>query len=91
MKNKKYQKGKGKTILEKINDNGILNKDYPDISYSKEGRSALNILNSSSHNNYSILTVKGGKTRRLRRKSLNGNKSKSYKKSKFYKKSESRN
>jgi hypothetical protein len=76
----KQQKGRGKTIMEQISDNGLFNKDYPDINdsynYSKESQSAFKILNSK--NNTSLLTIKGGKTLKSKKKSYK-KKKKSYK------------
>jgi hypothetical protein len=64
------QKGKGKTVMEIISDNGLLNKDYPDINmnnnYSKETLSAFKILNSNSN---STNFVKGGNRKVLSKKS----------------------
>lgn len=68
-KNKKFkQKGKGKTVMEQISDNGLFNKDYPDINYnnySKETQSALKILNSNSNSsNINSYFIKGGKSKK---------------------------
>ena len=90
IKKKKYKqngKGKGKTIMEQISDNGLFNKDYPDINnkynYSKETQSALKILNSDS-SNFNSKLIKGGTVKkyykRVRSTKSKTNKNKTIKK-----------
>jgi hypothetical protein len=82
LKNKKSkQSGKGKTVMEQISDNGLFNKDYPDINnnFSKETQSALKILNSKSNSsNINSYFIKGGKSRKkfYKKKKLMINKTK---------------